>query len=188
MDESEEWFGAVKMAYRTDPFTAVIADRISAVAKNGAEVKAQLSEVKAGLITKHSKQRVRHAGRQIHRFMVNVDRVLRSRDRISGTRRGVRLRLRLFEEFHGSRMGGRFVETPPRYDDSVPPYGRARKIRHLSGASVSDVSARHASRSRQRRRCDAVGKPRLHKIVIGSSDHHRIKTHFPTHFGQKTYL
>ena len=87
-----------------------------------------------------------------------------------------RLRLRLFEEFHSSRMGRHFVETSPRYDESVPPCGRAREIRHLSGASVRGVSARHASWGRRRRRCHAGGKPRLYKIVISSSDHHRFKT------------
>ena len=40
----------VKTAHRTDPFTAVIADLINAGAKNGAEVKALPSDVKADLI------------------------------------------------------------------------------------------------------------------------------------------
>ena len=78
----------VRIAHRTDPFTVVIADLISAGAKNGAEVKALPSDVKAELITMHSEQRVWHARRQIHSFMANVDGVLQSGDRISGTRRG----------------------------------------------------------------------------------------------------
>jgi len=80
-----------------------------------------------------------------------------------------------------SRRGGVLKHRHDMSDESVPPYGRAREIRHLSRASVRDVfvrhvSVRHASRSRRRRRrrCHAGGKPRLYKIVISSSDHHQV--------------
>ena len=105
--KSEEWLEEVKVAYRTDPFTAVIADLISAGAKNGAEAKTLPSDVRAELITKHSEQRVRHAGRQLHRFMVNADGALQSGDRIV-VPGGRQLRLRLFDEFHSSRVGRLF--------------------------------------------------------------------------------
>ena len=98
---NRKWLEEVKVTYRTDPFTAVIANLISAGAKNGAEAKTLPSDVKAELITNYSEQRVRHAGRQLYRFMVNADGALQFGDRIVVTK-GRRLRLRLFEEYRFS--------------------------------------------------------------------------------------
>ena len=104
---NRKWLEEVKVTYRTDPFTVVIADIISAVAKNDVEAKTLASDVRAESITKHSKQRVRHAGRQSYRFMVNADGALQFGDRIV-VPSGRRLRLRLFEEFHSLRVGRLF--------------------------------------------------------------------------------
>jgi len=80
-------------------------------------------------------------------------------------------------------------------DESVPLYGRAREIRHLSMASVRDVfvrrvSVRHASRSRRRRRrCHIGGKPRLYKIVVSPSKRLKsIKTVHALTFQQPSHV
>jgi hypothetical protein len=97
----------VRLAYRTDPFTAGISDLINPGASNRAMASALPANVQRELNAKHSEQRIQHARRQLHRFKFNANRILQS-----GGRRVVperrRLRLRLFEEFHDSKIGGHF--------------------------------------------------------------------------------
>lgn len=106
-DEAVEWLEEVKLAYRTDPFTAVISDLIRAGATNGALARTLPAAVQAELVVKHSEQRIRQARRQLHRFKFNKDGILQTGERLV-IPEGRRLRLRLFEEFHNSRMGGHF--------------------------------------------------------------------------------
>jgi hypothetical protein len=106
-DEAVEWLEEVRLAYRTDPFTAVISDLINAGATNRATARALPASVQKELIPKHSKQRIQHARRQLHRFKFKADRVLQSGGRLV-VPEGRRLWLRLFEEFYNSKMGGYF--------------------------------------------------------------------------------
>jgi hypothetical protein len=106
-DEAVEWLEEVRLAYRTDPITAVISDLINAGDTNGATARALPASVQKELIAKHSEQRIQHARRQLHRFKFNADGILQSGGRLV-VPEGRRLRLRLFEEFHDSKMGGHF--------------------------------------------------------------------------------
>jgi hypothetical protein len=106
-DEAVEWLEEVWLAYRTDPFTAVISDLINAGATNGAMARALPISVQRELNVKHSEQRVQHARRQLHRFKFNADGILLFGGRLV-VPEGRHLRLRLFEELHDSKMGGHF--------------------------------------------------------------------------------
>jgi hypothetical protein len=106
-DKAVEWLEEVRLAYRTGPFTAVISDLINAGATNGATARALPASVQKELIAKHSEQRIQHARRQLHRFKFNTDGILQSGGQLV-VLEGKRLRLRLFEEFHDSKMGGHF--------------------------------------------------------------------------------
>jgi hypothetical protein len=107
LDKAVEWLEEVRPAYRMDPFTAVISDLINAEASNGAMARALPASVQKELNAKHSEQRIHHARRQLHRFKFNADGILQSGGRLV-VPEGKRLRLRLFEEFHNSKMGGHF--------------------------------------------------------------------------------
>jgi hypothetical protein len=80
--EAVKWLGEVWLAYRTDPFTAVIANLINAGANTEAAARALPASVQRELSAKHSEQRIQHARRQLHRFKFNVDRVLQSGGRL----------------------------------------------------------------------------------------------------------
>jgi hypothetical protein len=49
-DEAVEWLEEVRLAYRTDPFTAVISDLINAGANNGAAARALPASVQRELM------------------------------------------------------------------------------------------------------------------------------------------
>jgi hypothetical protein len=63
--------------------------------------------VQRELIAMHFEQRIQHARRHLHRFKFNADGILQSGGRLV-VPEGRRLRFRLFEEFHDSKMGGHF--------------------------------------------------------------------------------
>jgi hypothetical protein len=106
-DEAVEWLEEVRLAYWTDPFTPVISNLINAGATNGATARALPASVQRELNAKHSEQRIQHARRQLHRFKINADGILPSGGRLV-VPEGRRLWLRLFEDFHVSKMGGHF--------------------------------------------------------------------------------
>jgi hypothetical protein len=82
LDEAVEWLEKVGLAYRTDLVTAVISDLINAGATNGATARALPTSVQRELNVKHSKQRIPHARRQLHRFKFNADGILQSGGRL----------------------------------------------------------------------------------------------------------
>jgi hypothetical protein len=81
-DEAVEWLEEVRLAYRTDPFTAVISDLINAGANNGAEARALPASVQRELSAKHSEQRIQHARSQLPRFKFNANGILQSGGRL----------------------------------------------------------------------------------------------------------
>jgi hypothetical protein len=97
----------IKLKNIVDPFTAVISDLINSGATNGAAARALPASVQKELIAKHSEKRIQHARRQLHRLKFNPDGILQSGGRLV-VPEGRCLQLRLFEEFHDSKIGGHF--------------------------------------------------------------------------------